>query len=194
MVVTLLRDRSAAPARTCRVLIGAALLATAAFADCAFNAGCGKPALAAAEQTGATQTPLQALQAYMDTRGLDPNTLGATQMVDVMLDWYRSAPLAAAGADELIFRYGGWSEGCVTAFKFSLLRRIGPAGDGVDQFAGITLMFEPSAQSELDPFSAQSSEAGSLTAFAEAVKSSPAYRKLSAATPLAVVVEVGGVR
>ena len=67
--------------------------------------------------------------------------------------------------------------------------------DGVTkQFAGITLMFEPSRQAELIPFTTASSDWKSIEAFMEAIESSPAFKELAIATPMAVLVESGGVR
>lgn len=115
-------------------------------------------------------------------------------MVDVMLDWYRWVPMGAQGEDQLVFRYGGWSEGCATAFKLSLLRRVASNSESRERLAGITMMFEPSGQQELAPFDVQSGNTASLEAFVATIKGSPAYRRLEKATPMAVMVEAGGVR
>jgi hypothetical protein len=141
------------------------------------------------------------LQAFLRQRQVDVNHLSADAMVRVMVDWYRFTPVkkvgGAAGGDALVYRYGGWSEGCATAFKLSLLRRVterDASGADVERFAGITLMFEPSGQAELMPFSAVSSDVKSIEAFLETVESSPAFRELAGATPMGVLVESGGVR
>lgn len=141
------------------------------------------------------------LQGYMREQGVDANDLTADGAVRLMIDWFRFAPIDPAGraspADTLVFRYGGWSEGCATAFKLSLLRRVTDkyAGDGeTDLLAGITLMFEPSGQAELLPFTTASSDWQSIDAFLEAVESTPAFRELGAAKPMSAMVESGGLR
>ena len=144
---------------------------------------------------------LTQLQAYMRQREVDADSLGTDEMVRLMIDWFRLAPIAAMGSapssDTLVFRYGGWSEGCATAFKLSLLRQVSAkhASDGeADLLAGITLMFEPSSQAELLPFTTASSDWKSLDAFLDAVESTPAFKILAGAKPMAVMVESGGVR
>ena len=141
------------------------------------------------------------LQGYMRDRDVDASTLDAGAMVRLMIDWFRMAPIAAADGtpsnDALLFRYGGWSEGCATAFKLSLLRQVTPKNmseDAADFLAGITLMFEPSAQAELLPFSTASSDWKSIDAFVQAVESSPAFRALAGAKPMSVMVEGGAMR
>ena len=141
------------------------------------------------------------LQNFMRQQGVDADRLSADAMVRVMIDWYRFAPIGpAAGSpadDALVYRYGGWSEGCATAFKLSLLRRVTERNTmeaDPDRFAGITLMFEPSAQAELMPFTTASSDWKSIDAFLGAIESSPAFKQLAVATPMAVLVESGGVR
>ncbi len=144
---------------------------------------------------------LNQLQGYMRERDVDANDLSADEMVRLMIDWFRLAPIDAIGgapsADALVFRYGGWSEGCATAFKLSLLRQVTPknASDGeTELLAGITLMFEPSGQAELLPFSTTSSDWKSIDAFLQAVESSPAFRELAGTKPMSVMVESGGLR
>ena len=137
----------------------------------------------------------------MREQGVDAQRLSADGMVRLMIDWYRfsrgdSVP-SESSSDALVYRYGGWSEGCATAFKLSLLRRVTGrnAHEGhPDRVAGITLMFEPSSQAELLPFSTASTDWKSLEAFLNAIESSPAFRQLAVATPMAVLVESGGVR
>src|SRR3954465_3425240 len=63
------------------------------------------------------------LQSFLHQRNIDVNQLSAGEMVRVMVDWYRFTPVKTVQSDELVYRYGGWSEGCATAFKLSLLRR-----------------------------------------------------------------------
>ncbi len=154
------------------------------------------------EKLGATSHPLLAkLEVFMREQGVDAQSLSADRMVRMMIDWFRFAPgdseLADSSFDTLVYRYGGWSEGCATAFKLSLLRRVNGrnAHEGhPDRVAGITLMFEPSGQAELMPFTTVSSDWKSLEAFLDAIESSPAFRQLAVATPMAVLVESGGVR
>lgn len=144
---------------------------------------------------------LAQLQGYLRQRDVDANGLTAAAMVTLMIDWFRFAPIdpvrGAPSADALVYRYGGWSEGCATAFKLSLLRRVTGrnAIDGASEvLAGITLMFEPSGQAELMPFITASSDWKSLDAFLDAIESSPAFRELALAIPMAVVLESGGLR
>ena len=156
----------------------------------------------AGEKAFATSHGLLAeLESFMRQQGVDAGHLSADAAVRLMIDWFRFAPGDAVtrgpSADALVYRYGGWSEGCATAFKLSLLRRVaGRNASGVDpeQFAGITLMFEPSSYADLAPFRAVSSDMKSIDAFVQAIESSPAFRSLGAATPMAVVVESGGLR
>ena len=144
---------------------------------------------------------LAQLQGYLRQRDVDANSLTADAMVTLMIDWFRFAPIDPVGgapsADALVYQYGGWSEGCATAFKLSLLRRV--AGRGAidntgEALAGITLMFEPSGQGELLPFTTASSDWKSIDAFLDAIESSPAFVRLGATTPMAVVLESGGLR
>lgn len=138
------------------------------------------------------------LERFMHRRELDPTSLNADSMVGVMIDWARFEPATGiAGADALIFQYGGWSEGCATGFKFSLLRKVSlpESADGnFAQTAGITLIFEPSANSGLTPFKLVSSELSSIEAFMAAIEGSPAFKKLASTTPMSVVVESGAMR
>ncbi len=144
---------------------------------------------------------LNQLQGYMRERDVDANNLSADEAVRLMIDWFRFTPIDTIGGapstDALVFRYGGWSEGCATAFKLSLLRQVTPSIsiDGeTELLAGITLMFEPSSQAELLPFSTASSDWKSIDAFLQAVESSPAFRELAGTKPMAVMVESGGMR
>ena len=146
---------------------------------------------------------LAKLERFLHQQGVDAGRLSADTMVRLMIDWFRFAPIdsvagaSSADADALVYRYGGWSEGCATAFKLSLLRRVterNTHGADPDRFAGITLMFEPSGHADLAPFTAVSSDWKSIDAFLEAIENSPAFRQLAVATPMAVLVESGGVR
>jgi hypothetical protein len=158
----------------------------------------------AGEKPVATSRALLAkLESFMRQQGVDAGRLSADAMVRLMIDWFRFAPgdsvagSSTADADALVYRYGGWSEGCATAFKLSLLRRVterNAIGADPDRFAGITLMFEPSGQADLAPFTTASSDWKSIEAFVDAIESSPAFKGLAVATPMAVLVESGGVR
>ena len=141
------------------------------------------------------------LQSFMREREVEPSDLSADEMVRLMVDWFRFAPVGANGgapsADALVFRYGGWSEGCATAFKLSVLRQVTPkdaAGGETELLAGITLMFEPSKQAELLPFSTASTDWKSVDAFLQAVESSPAFRILASTKPMSAMIESGGLR
>lgn len=139
---------------------------------------------------------LAALESFLRQRKVDVDSLTTDQMVAVMIDWYRFAPVgASAGSpatDTLVYRYGGWSEGCATGFRLSLLRRA--SDGGTDRVAGITLMFEPSSRAEIAPFTTDSSDWKSIEAFLEAVQGSPAFRQFGTAKPMAVMIERGGLR
>jgi hypothetical protein len=144
---------------------------------------------------------LGALQGFLRKRGVDVEHLTVDPMVRLMVDWFRLVPINLVerplSADALVYRYGGWSEGCATGFRFSLLRRIteGNAGeDDTDWFAGITLLFEPSRYAELAPVYAVSSDWKSIEAFLQVIESSPAFMALASATPMGVLVESGGLR
>jgi len=142
------------------------------------------------------------LQGFMRQQGVDADRLSAEAMVRVMIDWYRfTSPrkgnATGSASDALVYRYGGWSEGCATAFKLSLLRRLtehDATGVETERLAGITLMFEPSAQAELMPFTAVSSDSKSIEDFLQTIESSPAFKVLASATPMGVLVEGGGLR
>lgn len=144
---------------------------------------------------------IAALQSFLRQRGVEMDGLTADPMVRIMIDWFRLVPIdllePSSSADALVYRYGGWSEGCATGFNFSLLRRVTETnGNGVetDWFAGITLMFEPSFYADLAPFSTVSSDWKSIEAFLHAIEGSPAFRMLAATKPMTVLVESGGLR
>ena len=144
---------------------------------------------------------LAALQQFLKHRGVEVDRLTADPMVRLMVDWFRLVPVdqleRTATVDALVYRYGGWSEGCATGFNFSLLRRVtdrNASGGDTDWFAGITLMFEPSLYDRLAPFNTVSSDWRSIDAFLHAIESSPAYTALVNATPMSVLVESGGLR
>lgn len=161
----------------------------------------GRPAplsVAAADAGGfGSRSLLTALEGHLRQRHVDLDTLTAEQMVDLMLDWVRVAPTSGAGGeptpDALVFRYGGWSEGCATGFRLGLLRRTG-TGDGPAQLAGITLMFEPSSGGDLAPFSTTTADWPTVAAFVEAIRRSPAYRRFGTEKPMSAFIERGGLR
>lgn len=182
-------------------LLFAALPAYPAETPVTADPDCPAPPPALARAAPMTSRGLLAnLEAFLQQRNRDANHLTATEMVSLMIDWYRFAPMQPAGvapsADVLVYRYGGWSEGCATGFKLSLLRQVGErsAGSDADRIAGITLMFEPSGRSELAPFTALSSEYKSVEDFLQTIESSPAFRTLGTAKPMAVMLESGGLR
>lgn len=148
----------------------------------------GQPIAVAVVSDPTPRNLLADLESFLRQRKVDVDSLTVDQMVAVMIDWYRFAP----AADALVYRYGGWSEGCATAFKLSLLRRASESG--TDRFAGITLMFEPSSRSEIVPFTTASSDWKSIEAFLEVVQGSPAFRQFGTAKPMAVMIERGGLR
>ncbi|HKB82287.1 MAG TPA: hypothetical protein VKD04_03660 [Burkholderiales bacterium] len=158
--------------------------------------------IAAGENQIATSHGLLAeLESFMRQQGVEATQLSADAMVRLMIDWYRFAADGKAGGtlsgDALVYRYGGWSEGCATAFKLSLLRRVTEhdiTGVDTDRFAGITLMFEPSGHADLMPFTTVSSDRKSIGIFLQAIESSPAYKELSVTTPMTVLLESGGLR
>ena len=144
---------------------------------------------------------LAALQSFLRERNVDVERLTVDPMIVTMIDWFRLVPLDlakdTASADVLVYRYGGWSEGCATGFVFSVLRRItepNAEGGETDWVAGITLMFEPSRYAGLAPLTTVSSDWQSIDAFLRAVESSPAYKLLVAEQPMSVLLESGGLR
>ncbi len=156
---------------------------------------------AAGEPVFASHGLLSQLERFLHHRELDTTSLTADSMVGVMIDWVRFSRADAGGgtaaSDALIYQYGGWSEGCATGFKFSLLRKVSgpdPSSENFAQTAGITLIFEPSANADLSPFKLVSSELNSIEAFMAAIEGSPAFKKLASTTPMSVVVESGGMR
>jgi hypothetical protein len=137
------------------------------------------------------------LQDFLRQRNVDVNQLGADEMVRVMIDWYRFMPVRKAEGDALLYRYAGWSEGCATAFKLSLLRRVtqrDATGASTERLAGITMMFDPSGKGELLPFTAVSSDSKSIEAFLQTVEGSPGFKELAGTTPMGVLIEGGGLR
>jgi hypothetical protein len=144
---------------------------------------------------------LAALQSFLRERNIDVERLTVGPMIEAMIDWYRLVPLNlikdTASTDVLIYRCGGWSEGCSTGFIFSVLRRITEPKEkevSTDWIAGVTLMFEPSRYAGLAPLTIISSDWQSIDAFLHAIESSPAYKMLVAESPMSVLLESGGLR
>jgi len=172
-------------------LLAASLCAVMAFPAFADQAEAGGP-------IHASHGLLSQLEKFLHDRELDAASLNVDSMVGVMVDWARFEPATGiAGTDALVFQYGGWSEGCATGFKFSLLRKVSlpeSAEGNFAQTAGITLIFEPSAKAYLEPFRLVSSVLKSIDEFMAAIEGSPAFRKLATMTPMSVVIESGGMR
>jgi hypothetical protein len=144
---------------------------------------------------------LAALQSFLRERNIDVQSLTVAPMIEAMIDWFRLVPLTllkdATYNDVLVYRYGGWSEGCATGFVFSVLRRItepNASNGATDWVAGITLMFEPSRYADLAPLVTISSDWQSIEAFLRAIESSPAYKMLLSEPPMSVLLESGGLR
>lgn len=144
---------------------------------------------------------LGALQDFLAQRDVEVDRLAAHAAVRLMIDWFRFEPLepldGAAAADALVYRYGGWSEGCATAYKLSVLRQLtvrGADGSQTQSVAGITLLFDPGAFAGLPAFGTASSQFASIEAFLAEIEGSSGFRMLSAATPMGVALETGGLR
>jgi hypothetical protein len=153
--------------------------------------------LAAAEISALTSHSLLAqLQAFMQVRNVEANDLTPEGLLSLMIDWYRFARTgeSAPAADALVFRYGGWSEGCATAFNLSVLRRVKALDGETDLVAGITMMFEPSGRAELKPYSSALSDWKSTEEFLQAVEQSPAFKLLAHTKPMSVLLESGALR
>jgi hypothetical protein len=144
---------------------------------------------------------LGALQSFLHQRDVQVERLTADRMVPLMVDWFRLVPVDTlerpATADVLVYRYGGWSEGCATGFRLSLLRRVterGADGANTDWYAGVTLIFEPSRYASLAPFDTVSADWKSIDAFLQAIEGSEAFKLLATATPMTALLESGGLR
>lgn len=144
---------------------------------------------------------LSQLERFLRQREIEVGLLTADAVVGVMLDWMRFSPIAAGAeggtADELVYQYGGWSEGCATGFKLSLLRKVSGSatGDGTGAITvGITLLFDSGANTRLAPYRLASSEASSIEDFMAGIERSPAYVKLATETPMSAFIERGAMR
>jgi len=138
---------------------------------------------------------LSSLETFLRERAVDMNGLDAEGMVTAMTEWFHFAPAPpGTQSDALVFRYGGWSEGCATGFKLSLLRRIVPRGGEDERLAGITLLFEPASLSGIAPATFASPDASSLQAFVDSVRASPAFKRLTGVTPMSAMLENGALR
>lgn len=161
----------------------------------------GDPVVVAAAPVLSSHGLLSQLERFLQQREIEVGLLTADAVVGVMLDWMRFSPIDAGGqggtADELVYQYGGWSEGCATGFKLSLLRKVsGPATGGQSGalMVGITLLFDPGANTRFAPYRLASSETKSIEDFMAGIERSPAYAKLAAETPMSAFIERGGMR
>lgn len=143
---------------------------------------------------------LSSLQAYLQERGVDVERVTPAEMVHAMVDWFRNKRVALAGDDitddTLIYRYGGWSEGCATGFKLSLLRRVrtGTGDAHIDWIAGMTMMFDPSRFAHVTPFNTVASDWQSLDAFLHAIEASRGFKMVTEGVQSGAMLEVGGLR
>ncbi len=142
---------------------------------------------------------VSSLQNFLNQRGAEVEKLTAANMVALMIDWFRlisiKEQLGDVATDAMLFRYGGWSEGCATGFNFGLLRRVTLRDPEKTQWqSGITLMFEPSRYAGISPFQTESIDWQSLEAFVNAIESSAGYRAAEAITPMAVMIDAQGLR
>jgi hypothetical protein len=138
------------------------------------------------------------LQSFLERRGVALDALSAEAALLAMADWYRFTRTGDSGADDvLVFRHAGWSEGCATGFKLSVLRRVTarvPGQPETDWLAGITILHDPARFADLGSFSTDSGQWPGLEAFVRAVQTSAAYRRSMAGTSMGVVLEGGGLR
>ncbi|MEO6022363.1 MAG: hypothetical protein ABIP64_04455 [Burkholderiales bacterium] len=138
------------------------------------------------------------LQTFALQRSVDVEQLNAETMIKFMVDWFRFVPIEnidnATPADTLVYRYGGWSEGCATGFKYSLLRRVNlhdaeKSNMPTELLAGITLMFEPSRYVEITPAEIVLTDQGALSAFILLIENSPGFQLSASRTPMSVALE-----
>lgn len=144
---------------------------------------------------------LSDLQRFLHQRGVDVNELSLREAAMIMIDWFRLVPMdpldASIKSDVLVFHHAGWSEGCATGYKLSVMRRVTetPNAQGeTDWYAGITVMYEPSRFADVSAFRTESTAWPSLDAFLHAIESSAAYRTAAEQAPMGVIVESGGLR
>lgn len=142
------------------------------------------------------------LQTFLRRRGVEVAELTAHPVVELMIEWFRLVPIDgvdhAAPADTMVFRYGGWSEGCATGFKIRFQRRIElpQASDSGARTAtaGIALLFSPDRYNDLAPLVTSSADWRSLDAFVAAIESSPGFLQSAAQKPSEVILEVDETR
>lgn len=143
---------------------------------------------------------LSSLQTHLQHRGVEVERVTPVEMVHAMLDWFRNQRVALAGSDvtddTLLYRYGGWSEGCATGFKLSLLRRVrtGTGDTRADWIAGMTMMFDPSRFTDVAPFSTLASDWQTLDAFVHAIEGSRGFQLVTEGAQSGAMLEVGGLR
>ena len=134
------------------------------------------------------------LNNFLQQRAVVTARLSSHPMLELMADWYRFTPFDGVShgppADTLMFRYGGWSEGCATGFKIGLQRRITPLDAPRVMEAGITMLFGWERYSGVEPFSVGLEQAGSLEAFVKAVEASRGFLISASDAPTDISVGV----
>ena len=141
---------------------------------------------------------ISSLQSFAQQRGADVEQLNAESMIRLMIDWFRFVPIAKIDRtmppDTLVYRYGGWSEGCATGFKYSLLRHVSLTNAEnrnatTELVAGVTLMFEPSRYAEITPAEVVLTDQGALSAFVSLIENSPGFQLSASRAPMSVALE-----
>lgn len=148
-----------------------------------------------------TRVVLQSsLQTFLAQRSVSVRELTVHPATELMVDWFRLVPIEGiphrAPEDTLVFRYGGWSEGCATGFKIRTQRRIALPDGAVQSSAvvGIALLFATDRFGDLDPLATSTSDWRSLEAFVAAIESSAGFLRLAAERPSDVLLEVDETR
>jgi hypothetical protein len=140
------------------------------------------------------------LQSFLLQRGVAVRELSLHPATELMIDWFRLVAIDGiphqAPEDTLVFRYGGWSEGCATGFKIRTQRRIAlPEGSAqATATVGIALLFASDRFGNLEPLATSTSDWRSLEAFVAAIESSPGFLRLAAEKPSEVLLEVDETR
>ena len=138
------------------------------------------------------------LQSFAQQKGISIEQLKAATMIKLMVDWYRFVALDTLGGsplgDTLVYRYGSWSDGCVTGFKYSLLRRANLLNNPQDAsagevVAGITMLFEPSRYSDVTPAETVLTNQNELSGFVAMIEGSPGFQLSADRVPMAVSIE-----
>ena len=152
-------------------------------------------------------TMLNALQAFLEKRSVDVNTVRADDMVTLMhglliKSFQRLLGKLAGAVARQNVEQAQWTgqENGINALEqrrvalLPLGQRQDVAVAHVEWLSGITLMFEPAGYAHLKSMSIASSESASIESFMRTVQQSPAYQACVYVTPVAVLVESGGVR